>query len=153
MRRTILAIVIACSMGLAAQNPNPPAEPAKIEISVAPESVSPGGRAEATLRLAPIDGVVINRYPKITLKVAEREGFVRQAETAVGNDTPPPPDDKSGSNYFDKVDPVRLTLNLDKAIEPGAHEIEGKLKYYYCVKKSGFCAPKRLTVKIPVKVN
>jgi hypothetical protein len=151
-----LAAVAIIALGLAApaaQSPKPPAHPAVIAVSVEPESLSPGGRAEATLTLAPMEGVVINRYPKITLKVAESLGVVRAAEAAVGNDAPPPPDDKSGSNYFDTVDPVRLTLQLDEAIKPGPHEIEGQLKYYYCVKKSGFCAPKRETVKLPLKVR
>jgi hypothetical protein len=154
-KRIFAAFVIAAAtlVAMAAQPPKPPAEPAKIAISVEPESVSPGGRAEATLTLAPIEGVVINRYPKITLKVAETEGLVHAAEVAVGNDAPPPPDDKSGSNYFDEVDPVRLTLSFDEAVKSGAHEIDGKLKYYYCVKKSGFCAPKRMTVKIPVRIR
>jgi hypothetical protein len=155
MKRVLAAVAIAAAglAAMAAQPPKPPAEPARIQISVEPESASPGGRAEATLTLAPIEGVVINRYPKITLKVAETDGLVHAAEVAVGNDAPPPPDDSSGSNYFDTVDPVRLTLNFDEGIKQGAHEIEGKLKYYYCVKKSGFCAPKRVTVKIPVKVR
>ena len=143
----------AALAAMAAEPPKPPAEPARIAISVEPESIPPGGRAEATLTLAPIAGVVINRYPKITLKVAETAGLVHAAEVAVGNDAPPPPDDSSGSNYFDAVDPVRLTLNFDDAITPGAHDIDGKLKYYYCVKKSGFCAPKTVTVKIPVRVR
>ncbi len=155
LKRFLAAAVIAAAVpaAMAAGPPKPPAEPARIAISVEPESISPGGRADATLTLAPIDGVVINRYPKITLKVAETAGLVHAAEAAVGNDAPPPPDDNSGSNYFDAVDPVRLTLKFDEAIKPGAHDIDGKLKYYYCVKKSGFCAPKTVAVKIPVRVR
>jgi hypothetical protein len=48
---------------------------------------------------------------------------------------------------------VKLTLELDKSISAGAHEIEGNLTYYYCVAKSGFCAPKKTPVKIAVNVR
>ena len=32
-------------------------------------------------------------------------------------------------------------------------EIEAKLTYYYCVVESGFCAPKRVPVNIPLKIR
>ena len=38
-------------------------------------------------------------------------------------------------------------LTLDAGAAPGAHAIPAKLKYYYCVKKSGFCAPKKMAVR------
>jgi len=145
-------LLIACGLAAAGDAAKPPAEPAKIEISVSPKSVEAGGSAEATLQLMPIAGVTINKYPKITLKIAAQEGLVGSAASAVGDDAPPPPE-QSGGNYFDRVDPVRIEIAIDKSAKPGMHEIEAKLKYFYCVKKSGFCAPKRVTVKIPVTVR
>ena len=35
----------------------------------------------------------------------------------------------------------------------GRHEVEAKLVYFYCVKKSGFCAPSRVTLKIPIEIR
>jgi len=96
--------------------------------------------------------VKINRYPKIKLQVPAQEGLVRQSEAAVGNDRPPPPD-KSQSNYFDEIEPLRLSLGIEESAAKGDHEIEGKLVYYFCVPASGFCAPKRVAVKIPVAVR
>jgi hypothetical protein len=145
-------LLLACTLVGAGEAAKPPAVPAKIEISVSPESVPAGGKAEASLQLTPIQGVAINRYPKISLKIAELEGVVGGAESKVGDDAPPPPE-QTGGNYFDKVDPIKIVIAMDKAAKPGEHEIEAKLKYYYCVKKSGFCAPKRATVKIPIEVR
>jgi hypothetical protein len=147
-----VAAVAVCSLAVAGEASKPLAEPARIEIKLSPESVPAGGKAEATLLLTPIDGVTINRYPKITLKIAAQEGLAGSAESSVGDDAAPPPE-KSGGNYFDKVDPLRIELSISGSAKPGMYQIEGKLKYYYCVKKSGFCAPKKETVKIPLVVR
>jgi len=130
----------------------PPAEPARIEIAVAPESVAPGGQAEVTLRLTAKDGIRINRYPKIKLVVPKAPALAGEAEVSLGNDGPPPAG-KIEANYFDAIDPLLLKLDIDSKARSGLHEIEGKLVYYYCVKASGFCAPARRDVKIPIRVR
>jgi len=130
----------------------PPKEPARIEIAVSPDSVSPGESAEVTLRLTPKTGIQVNRYPKIKLTVPEQDGLNGEAEVSMGDDAPPPPDHEGG-NYFDEIDPVKLQIDLAPGAKSGEREFEGRLVYFYCVKKSGFCAPARVNVKIPVKVQ
>jgi len=137
---------------LAAPNSTQPANPAKVAISVSPGVVSAGGQAEVTVKLTPSSGVKINRYPKIKISVPAQDGLVAETEASIGNDSPPPLDDPD-SNYFDVVDPVTLTLDLDELISSGSHEIEAKLTYFYCVAKSGFCAPKKTPIKIAVNVR
>jgi hypothetical protein len=144
----ILMLGLAC---LAAAN-RPPAEPAKIEVAVAPKTVDPGGEARVTLRVVPKDGVKINRYPKIKLTVQEVEGLVLPAEATLGNPKPPPVDDPE-SNYFDKPEPLELDLQVSPSAPSGRRKIEGQVKYFYCVAASGFCAPAKAEVKIPVTVR
>jgi hypothetical protein len=84
--------------------------------------------------------------------VPEQAGRAAKAEVAIGDDAPPPPD-QEGGNYFATVDPLKLELQLDARVDPGNHEFDAKLVYFYCVKKSGFCAPARVAVKIPVTVE
>jgi len=149
----LMPIVLLVPLGpLAIAAPvKPPANPAKITISVAPESVAPGGRAEITLTLDPISGVKINRYPQIKLKVPNQEGLVSEVESAIGSKSPLPLDEP-GSNFWTKVDPLNLTLTVDAAAKSGEHEIEAKLIYYYCV-SGEFCAPKRVPITIPLDVE
>jgi len=130
----------------------PPAVPAKLDISVSPGELEPGAQARVLIRLEPIEGVKINRYPKIKLSVPAQEGLVEQAKAEIGNDSPPPPD-KMETNYYKTVDPVELDLVLSPQAPQGKHEVEGTLKYFYCVTKSGFCAPKSAPVKIPIVVK
>lgn len=132
--------------------PKPPAKPADIAITVAPQALAAGGQARVSLQLTPIKGVKINRYPKIKLSVPAKNGLVAGAEAAVGNPLPPPPD-KMDQNYFDVVEPVELLLDLDAAAPAGKHRIEGRLSYAYCVIKSGYCAPVRVPVTIPLQIR
>ena len=138
--------------GAVAGQPEIPAKPADIDIDVAPGTVAPGGQVEVTVTLDPIEGVKINRYPKIKLEVPAREGLVLANQAAMGSSTPPPPE-KLLENYFEQVDPLKLTLTLDESAPAGRHELDGKLTYNYCVPAKGFCVPARVPVKIPVTVR
>lgn len=148
----LMAVVLAALPVFAGGAKSPPKEPAKVKLTVAPEAVAAGGEAEVTLALLPKDGIKINRYPKIKLTVAAVDGLVDEAVATVGNDNPPPVDNPE-SNYFKTVDPVRLDLSLDAAAPKGKHKLQGKLKYYYCVAASGFCAPAKADVTIPITVR
>ena len=130
----------------------PPAEPAKLQLELDPVEVFAGGETELTLLLTPIEGVKINRYPKIKLELAALDGVVAASKAMVGNDKAPPPGD-SESNYFKTVDPVKLPITIDPNAKSGTHELEAKLTYFYCVSASGFCAPKSVPVSFAVKVR
>ena len=141
-----------CLLAGAAPPKAPPKEPAHVEIVVAPEAARPGGEAHVTVRLSPAEGIKINRYPKIKLKVAGEDGVVAGSEAAVGNAEPPPPEHIE-TNYFKTVDPVELTLRVDSKATAGQHKVAGQLSYFYCVAASGFCAPAKVAVTIPLLIR
>jgi hypothetical protein len=144
----LATVIAAASLGAAAA-PQVPAEPAKVNLAVAPEAVPPGGVVHVTVRLSPTAGIKINRYPMMKLRVPEREGLVSAAEVAAGDAAAPPPGE---SRYYDEVAPLELDLSLHPAAVPGRHDLQGNLVYYYCIPDQ-FCAPARVSVKIPVTVR
>ncbi|HKQ61695.1 MAG TPA: hypothetical protein VJS92_10395 [Candidatus Polarisedimenticolaceae bacterium] len=151
-RSCFQACFAAAAAAALAAPAKPLAEPAKIDVRVSPDKQAPGSQAQVVVQLHPAAGVKINRYPKIKLTVDDAQGLLHGGTSAVGNDAPPPPE-KMESNYFAQVEPVELRLELDRAAAPGAHVVEGKLSYFYCVAASGFCAPARTTIKIPLTVQ
>jgi hypothetical protein len=132
--------------------PRAPKEPAKIDVTVQPRTAAPGSEVRVRLQLAPVPGVKINRYPKIRLTVPAQEGLVGAAEAETGSDTPPPPD-RLDTNYYRTVDPVEVTLKLDSAAAPGDHRVPASVRYFYCVTASGFCAPAKVAVEIPLSIR
>ena len=153
LRFPLLALALCClaATWVRGDSPKVPENPADISISVVPEKVAPGGRAEVTLQLAPIGSVKINRYPQIKLKVPDQEGLVGKAEAAIGSSTPLPIDE-TGTNYWKTVDPLHLTLEVDPNATSGTHEVEAKLLYFFCV-SAEFCAPARIPLTIPIEVR
>ncbi len=127
-------------------------EPVDLHIQVDPESASAGQEVRVTLQLTPRAGYKLNKYPRISIKVPKIAGVVSASSGSVGSKTPPPPEEME-DNYFKTVDPLVLSLNLDPGLKAGKYEIAAKLKYYYCVKASGYCAPMRLDLSIPVTVE
>jgi hypothetical protein len=127
-------------------------DPAKVEISISPDRVAPGGTAEVTVRIVPGPGIKVNRYPKIKLTVAAQENVVLGSEASVGNSSGPP-EGQPEANYFHDVDPLRLELRVAERATSGPHRVPGKLTYFYCVAASGYCAPARVSVEIPVTVR
>ena len=127
-------------------------ETARIDVQIAGQPIAPGQTARVTVTVVPASGVKINRYPKIKVTVDEVEGLVAAAEASMGNPKPPPVDDPE-SNYFKKPEPLELDLTLSADAPSGRQEIEGKIKYFYCVTSSGYCAPARAAVTIPINVR
>jgi hypothetical protein len=146
-----VAAVLLVSSGLAGAG-GPPRKPARVDVAVAPASLAAGATATVTVKVVPAEGVKINRYPKIQLKVPEVASVVAAAEASIGNAAPPPADDMT-SNYFKEPEPLRLDLQLSPVASRGSHEVRGELKYFYCVAASGFCAPAKTEIKIPLKVR
>jgi hypothetical protein len=156
-RKGFLALVVvaflAVSLLAVAAAPKTTGEDAvKFEISVEPKQVAAGGQTQVTLRIAPKPGYKLNRYPKIKVTVPAVEGLVEPAEAALGNEAPPPADQLE-TNYFKTVDPLRLQLKIAEKAPKGHHDIQGKLSYFYCVAASGYCAPAKVAIKIPLSVR
>ena len=106
-----------------------------------------------TVTLRPNAGIKLNKYPKIKLQVPGAPGLVAAAEGAIGNAAPPPADHLDANYYKGGVDPLVVTLHLDKAATPGPHDVPAKLSYFYCVAASGYCAPAKVDVALPLTVR
>jgi hypothetical protein len=147
-------LAVGSTAGSAPGAPEKPAgaDAVKVEVGTAPPSVLAGSETEITVKLSVNPGFKLNKYPRIKLAVPTVEGLVAGGETSLGSDGPPPPD-KLESNYFTSVDPLRLKLAVRPSAAPGRHDIDARLSYFYCVVASGFCAPAKVALKIPLNVR
>jgi len=125
----------------------------KIAVSVSPPSVGAGSDASVTVKIDPKPGIKMNRYPKIKLQVPAVEGLIGAAEQSLGNTAPPPADQLEANYFHGGVDPLNVTLHVDAHATAGRHEIRAKLSYFYCVAASGYCAPAKAELTIPVTIR
>lgn len=151
--------VVAALAGLAAlpagaSGAEPPEIPADVRVRVVPEPAAAGAAAAVELTVEPRPGIRINRYPRIRLVVEDHPGLTAGGRAERGADRPPGHDEDPDDNYYaGPADPLRLELPVDGDATPGAYEVTGRLRYFYCVKQSGFCAPKEVDVTIPLRVR
>jgi len=131
----------------------PSEAPIKVTVAVSPGAVDAGSDAAVTVKIDPRPGIKMNKYPKIKLLIPAVPGLVDAAEQSLGNPAAPPADQLEANYFHGGVDPLTLTLHLDGRATKGPHEIRGKLSYFYCVAASGYCAPAKADVTIPVTIR
>ena len=127
-------------------------DPAKLVVTVTPPQVVAGSAVEVVVQVQPNPGIKVNRYPKMKLLVPASEGLVAGAEVSVGASEMPPLE-RAEANYYKTVDPVTLKVSVDPKAPKGAHRVPAKFTYFYCVAASGYCAPERASITIPLTVR
>jgi hypothetical protein len=154
--RRLLALTLSGSLVFlsvpAAGVEKPPGDPAKLVVTVTPSPAPAGSAVEVVVRVEPNPGIKVNRYPKMRLQVPASAGLVLAAEAAVGASEMPPLE-RAEANYYKTVDPVAVKMSLDPKAPRGAHEVPAKFTYFYCVAASGYCAPERVSITIPLAVR
>jgi hypothetical protein len=136
----------------AASAEKPAGDPAKLVITVTPANVAAGNAVEVVVRVEPNPGIKVNRYPKMKLQIPASAGLVAEAEASVGASEMPPLE-RAEANYYKTVDPVAVTVSVDPKAPKGTHKVPARFTYFYCVAASGYCAPERASITIPVTVR
>lgn len=121
----------------------------KLGVTVEPSPARPGEAATVKISIAPPQGIALNRYPGITLRIdkAERTSL-EQNEAFVGSKKPI---QDVAQFAFETIDPLVLVVKPE-AGGGSTRTLEGELKFFYCVKESGYCAPGTQKVKLDVPV-
>lgn len=142
----VLGIVLSPA-GAASDNP------AKFKVAVSPETVGAGSEASVVVTISPEPGIKMNKYPKIKLKIPAVAGLIDGAEQSLGNAAAPPVDQMETNYFHGGVDPLKVTLHVDPQAAKGRHDVPAQLSYFYCVAASGYCAPAKAELTIPVTVR
>jgi len=158
MRKIVIAVALvaigASAAGASPQTATTASDPqVKIAVTVSPEPAAAGSDTAVTVKLETKPGIKMNKYPKIKVHVPAVEGLVGLAEESVGNPGPPAADQLDANYFHGGIDPLTLTLHLDPHAAKGKHEIHAKLSYFYCVAASGYCAPAKTDLTIPVTIR
>lgn len=123
----------------------------KIQVSVPTRPVASGSEGEAIVTLTPPAGIRLNQYPPIRLTLEASPPLVfPQQEIKLGLDKMP---DDLESNPFERVDPIHVKFQVGKHDGDGQIPVKGKLRFFYCVAKSGYCAPGVKTVSFSVPIT
>ena len=145
-----IAIVALLAVAPAAGTPAAPEIDLKIKIAVPERPVPAGAEGEAVVTLAPPSGIHLNQYPPIRLTLEPSPPLVfPKTEIKVGLDKMP---ENLEQNPFTTIDPIHVKFSVGKHDGDGRISVKGKLRFFYCVAKSGYCAPgaKDISFSVPV---
>ncbi len=101
-----------------------------------------GKRGEMIVSFTGLKGYRIDRLLPITLKLTPVSG-VTLPKTEIKAS---PDDPKSKDGYYVDLPTLKVPLTVSKT---GNYEIPGKLTYFFCSEKDGFCSRQILDVKVP----
>ena len=122
----------------------------KIDVTLPTGAIKAGSKSEAVVTLTPPSGIHINQYPPIRLTLENAPPvFFEPASYKVGLDTMP---DNPEKNPFKRIDPIKVHFRVAPHAADTKVPIKGKLKFFYCVAASGYCAPgtKEVAFTVPV---
>lgn len=103
----------------------------KVDVTIEPSSLKPGGRGEILIQFQPVDGIHINTAPPTEFNLAEGSPLTLVGEPIVPKD--------STTGYLDARKPMRYTVSVSKSARSGSMKVSGTLVYYFCSDKEGWC--------------
>jgi len=137
LRRTIFVIVIifAVSLSLSAEEN----DLLKIEVSMNPERLSRGQEGKLILKFTVEEGINISPHPFFTIELNPSKELIFPKNFFSASDMDIGILKKNGEEYLNINDPVEIPFAVNLEAERGNHIIEGKVKYFACCKKEGWC--------------
>jgi hypothetical protein len=146
----ILAALTALTAAAALAKPSVPDIELIVKVQVPDHPVAVGKEGEALVTLTPPSGVHINQYPPMRLTLDPSPPLVfPQSEIKMGLDKMP---EDISKNPFEKIEPMVVKFRVSDHAGDASVPVTAKLKYFYCVAKSGYCAPgvKNITFTVPI---
>ncbi|UCF67620.1 MAG: hypothetical protein JSV80_17975 [Acidobacteriota bacterium] len=152
MSRVLIALLVlaaASTPQLAAKKARKPPTLA-VEVTQRPSPARPGESVEVDVAVRPPEGIVLNRFPGLTLELEKIDGLTTDQPSAFAGSREPIED--ASQAYFKKPEPLTFRFVPERSGR-SERKARGTLKFFYCVKASGFCAPGKQQVSVPVKVS
>ena len=105
--------------------------------------ISAGKKAEVIVSFTALKDYAIDRLLPITLNLTPTPDVkLLKTEFKASSEDP-----KSKDGYYVELPTLKIPVTVAKA---GKYEIPGKLTFFFCSEKDGFCSRQTLDVKVPV---
>lgn len=113
----------------------------KLEL-LPPEKISVKKSNEIAFFFEPVIGIHVNTNPLFELKLEKDSPFEVVGKARF---------QKNDKEYLDTKKPVEFSIKTKNGTKTGKHNLKGKLNYFYCSDKDGWC--NRFSQKIDVIVE
>ena len=105
-----------------------------------------GRKAEVIVSFTALKDYAIDRLLPMTLTLSPALGVkLPKMEFKASSE-----DAKSKNGYYVELPELKISLTV---VKTGKYDIPGKLTFFFCSKKDGFCSRQTVDVKVPVTVQ
>jgi hypothetical protein len=127
------------------------APPTSFDLSAAYQAGTKRQGSVTVMFKATDPDVVVNETPgpRLALDPAQTVLVDKQAPPAKAGHAPA---EAGEGKYLDVSLPVVFPVALAAGASPGAHDVKGKVTYFYCSKREGWCRKGTADVEFGVKV-
>ncbi len=115
----------------------------KIELRQ-PEKISIATSGEIAFVFEPVTGIHINTTPLFELKVEKDSPFEVVGKARF---------QKNEKEYLDLKKPLEFSIKAKKGTKTGFQNLKGKLNYFYCSDKEGWCSRFSQVIDVAIEVT
>lgn len=124
-----------------------------VKVHSKPRELKPGESGVITVKIETAKGIKLTKYPQTSVTLSGDEGLTFEKNVMKLGQDKMPEDIKK--NLLNKIQPMEFKFKVDKNVDKKMLKVTANISYFYCVSKSGFCAPgtKNIDFQIPVKTK
>jgi hypothetical protein len=108
-----------------------------------PEKISSENSGEIAFFFEPVIGIHINTNPLFELKLEKNSPFEVVGKARF---------QKNEKEYLDHKKPLEFSIKPKKGTKAGDQKLKGKLNYFYCSDKEGWCNRFSQTIDLTINV-
>jgi hypothetical protein len=122
-----------------------------VKLHFQPREVRPGDSGFIKVEIEPAKGIKLTKYPQTSVTLSGDEEIIFEKNVLKLGQEKLPKDIKK--NFLEKIDLLEFKFKVEETVEKSMLNVKANISYFYCVSRSGFCAPgtKNIEFQIPVK--
>lgn len=123
----------------------------RVKLHSKPREVKPGDSGFIKVEIEPAKGIKLTKYPQTSVTLSGDEEIIFEKNVLKLGQNTLPEDIKR--NFLEEIDLLEFRFKVDENVEKSTLNVKANISYFYCVSRSGFCAPgtKNIELQIPVK--
>lgn len=114
-------------------------DPLKVEASISPKRLSRGQEGKITLKISVEKGIIISPQPSFIIEFNPSGEVILPKNFFTASDLEVETSEENGAEYLNLKKPINIPFSVSLKAERGNHILKGKIKYFACSKKEGWC--------------
>jgi hypothetical protein len=121
----------------------------RIEASLQPKSLSRGEEGKVILKVLLRPGLLISPHPAFTIEFPTSRELIFPKNFYTHSDLNMEVLEKDGQQFLNLDKPIEIPFTVSLEANRGGHILEGKIKYFACSRKEGWCLKDTARFAIP----